>query len=64
MLHDLVIDEGAKICRVGPPGAWVQAWVWIYDEEVQVQVARDKALYKEAPRYGDPKRPRKKKKGK
>lgn len=33
---DCEIDDNAQLSEVndGTPGAWVQAWVWVSDEEV------------------------------
>ena len=29
------IDDNARISRGDDPGAYVQAWVWVYDDEVK-----------------------------
>lgn len=31
---EVEIDDGAIISRGHDPGAYVQAWVWVYDDEV------------------------------
>jgi len=31
---DIEIDDNAKTSRGDDPGAYVQAWVWVYNEDV------------------------------
>lgn len=28
---EIEVDDGAKVSRGDDPGAYVQAWVWVYD---------------------------------
>lgn len=30
---EVEIDEGATVSRGSDPGAYIQAWVWVYDED-------------------------------
>lgn len=36
---ELEIDQGAPVSPGGDPGAWVQAWVWVSDEDAGIEGA-------------------------
>lgn len=38
---EIEIDENAKVSRGSDPGAYVQAWVWVPDDEAEADDEED-----------------------
>ncbi len=34
---DIDVDPNATVSRSEDPGAWVQAWVWVYDTDAELE---------------------------
>jgi hypothetical protein len=47
------VDDNAKISRGDDPGAYVQAWVWVYNTDTKRKLAPDETTRWQTPRTLD-----------